>query len=254
MSFKSLEIPKEFKNLKKPPKRLYYSGNKELLNSKKISVVGSRHPISYTKTLTSNLCASLKRRGVCVVSGGAMGVDAIAHKNSYPNTIAVMASSLDNLTPKVNLPILKKISQNALIISEQEEGYQVRSYDFVLRNRLVVALGEVLVIAEADENSGSLKSAEIALELGKEIFVFPHRLSESRGTNELLKSGLAKPIYDIEKFCDMFGKIEEKRDEFLEFCKINGNLDEIIEKFGDLVYEYELEGRVKIENMRVTII
>ncbi len=90
--------------------------------------------------------------------------------------------------------------------------------------------------------------------MGKEIFVFPHRLDESRGTNELLKRGLAKPIYDIDEFCDRFGKIEPKRDEFLEFCRINNSFDEVFDKFGDIVYEYELDGKIKIENMRIVLL
>ncbi len=254
MSCKVTDLPVELTLLSNPVKELYYQGKPKLLESKKISIVGTRHPISYTKESVAKLATGLRKRKVCVVSGGAMGVDAIAHKNSFPFTIGVMANSLDVVYPKVNYNLIKSMQEDALLLSEYEKDHVARSYDFVLRNRIVVALGEVLVIAEADENSGSIRSAEAALQQGKEIYVFPHRLNDSKGTNELLKRGLAKPIYDIEEFCDMFGKVDENQDEFLKFCQDNSSLEKILDRFGDLLYEYELDGKVKIENMKVIVV
>lgn len=88
----------ELASMKNYPSDLFYSGNLELLKSKKVSVVGSRRPSSYSKTQTHNLCSELSKRGVCVVSGGAMGIDAISHKSAgASNTIAVFVISNNKL-------------------------------------------------------------------------------------------------------------------------------------------------------------
>jgi len=245
---------KEFEKLKDKPKKMYRKGHLSLLERPKVSIVGTRHPISYTKQLTLRLGNALKKRGVCVVSGGAMGVDALAHKSSFPNTIGVMANSLDLIYPKVNYSLLKSMEKESLLLSEYEKNTPATRYSFVLRNRMVVALGEVLVVAEADLNSGSMRSVEIAQKYGKKIYVFPHRLEDSFGTNQLLRDGLATAIYDIDCFADMFGEITQESDEILDFCKSNNSLQDIVEKFGDKIYEYELEGRVEIRDMRVIAI
>lgn len=243
----------EFDDLKDTPKEIYFKGNLPLLNKTKVSIVGTRHPISYTKLLCLKLGNALQKRGVCIVSGGAMGVDALAHKSSFPNTIGVMANSLDIIYPKVNYSLIKSMEKESLLLSEYPQNTKATKYSFVLRNRLVVALGDVLVIAQADANSGSMRSAELALKQGKKIYVFPHRLDDSLGTNQLLKDGLATAIYDIETFADMFGKVLCESDEILTFCSSNNSLQDALERFGDKIYEYELEGKIYIKDMRVIV-
>ncbi len=248
------ELPKELEILKDRPKELFYIGNLDFLNHKKVSIVGTRHPISYTKQFCTKLGNALKKRGVFVVSGGAMGVDALAHKSAFPNTIGVMANSLDIVYPKVNFSLIKNMEKESLILSEYEANTPATKYSFVLRNRIVVALGDVLVVAQADLNSGSMRSVEIAQKYGKKIYVLPHRLEDSLGTNVLLRDGRAEAIYDIEEFADMFGKIEKKSDEILDFCEQNSSLQDAVERFGDKIYEYELDGKIEIKNLKVTVL
>ncbi|MCH9813147.1 MAG: DNA-protecting protein DprA [Epsilonproteobacteria bacterium] len=237
--------------LKKPPKTLYALGDERLLETKMISIVGTRRPMRYTKEATQQLSYAFSQIGYTVVSGAAMGVDAIAHLGALPNTIAVMANSLDICYPKINQTLITQIYQEGLAISEYSENTKATKYSFVIRNRLVVALGEVLVITEADENSGTMRSAEIAKALGKEIYVLPHRLGESRGTQKLLEEGSAKLITDIDHFVSQFGTPVTKEDDFSTFFKQIPSLDEALAKFGDTLYEYELEGRVEIKNLKV---
>jgi len=244
----------EFSTLKDPPKEIYFKGDLSLLKKTKVSIVGTRHPISYTKQSCLKLGTALKKRGVCVVSGGAMGVDALAHKSAFPNTIGVMANSLDIIYPKVNYSLLKSMEKESLLLSEYAKNTPATRYSFVLRNRLVVALGDVLVVCEADINSGSMRSAELALKYGKKIFVLPHRIGDSKGTNQLLKDGLATPIYDIESFANSFAALEEDSDEILEFCKNGITLQDAIEKYGDKIYEYELSGKIEIKDMRIIVL
>lgn len=118
----------------------------------------------------------------------------------------------------------------------------------VQRNELVVALGEVLIVTQADINSGSMRSVEFALQMGKEIYVLPHRIADSEGTNKLLNKGLAKCIFDVDSFVESFGAKAVEKDEFLEFCKTTPSLDKALSKYNQKVYEYELEGKIAIQN------
>jgi DNA processing protein len=247
------DIPKSLLEIKKPPKELYYVGDLSLLNKRLVTIVGTRRPSNYTKTYTAKLAKELSKVGVCIVSGGAMGVDAIAHQNAFPNTIAILANSLDYFYPAINQKLLSNIYKNALALSEYEKEFRARPYSFVHRNRLVVGLGECLIITEADEDSGSLRSAEFALEQGKKIYVLPHRLDESKGTQSLVKQGLAEPIYDIFTFISQFGNIIKNNDELIEYCSNIPSLDDALKRFGNKLYEYELEGRITIKNLKVYV-
>ena len=248
------EIP-EFQYLKKSPKRLWYKGRRELLNRPKVSIVGTRRPLLYTQEWTRRIAGELSRRGVMIVSGAAMGVDALAHLGAGPEqTIAVVATGVDLRYPAINAELIQAIEEKGLVLSQFAPGSRAGNWSFVVRNELVVALGEVLVITEADANSGSMRSAEYALKQGKEIWVLPHRLGESEGTRQLLKEGMAQSIYDPETFADRFGvvpEVMEERDDFFYFCQGNPTLDEAVGRYGDRIYEAELEGKIVIENGRI---
>jgi DNA processing protein len=242
--------------MKKYPEELFYKGNLELLKKPKISIIGTRRPSSYTKQQTAKIAAGLSKRGVCIVSGAAMGVDSMAHQNAgAKNTIAVMANGLDIRYPSVNKSIIKNIEEEGLSLSQFQEGFKATPWSFVVRNEVVVALGDVLIVSEADLKSGSMRSVDFALQMGKEIFVLPHRVGESEGTNYLLKNNLAKAIYDIDEFLLNFGaNISTFKDEFLEYCKENPSIDDAVEKYGNLVYEYELEGKIKLNNNFIIVL
>jgi len=245
--------------MKKYPKTLYALGNQELLRRPKVSIVGTRRPSDYTRYFTHNLAKALSQRGVCVVSGAAMGVDAIAHHGAgVENTIAVAANSLDVRYPSINRGLIQGIEQQGLMLSQFPATFKATPWSFVVRNELVVALGDVLIVTQADENSGSMRSVEFALKMGKEIYVLPHRLDESIGTNKLLADGLAQPIYDIEAFANRYGITPQndglEKDEFFYFCQTSPTLDDTILKFGERVYEAELEGLICIENGLVRLV
>jgi DNA processing protein len=253
MIVKVIEHIKALENMKKYPKELYALGNQELLQRPKVSIVGTRRPSNYTKQFTYTLAQALSRRGVAIVSGVAMGVDAIAHHAGKPeNSIAVVANSLDIRYPAINKNLIEAIERRGLMLSQFPISFRATPWSFVVRNELVVALGESLIVTEAEENSGSMRSVEFALKMGKKIYVLPQQLDESRGTNRLLEEGLAEPIYNIENFANRYGvePSNEKviKDDFFYFCQTSPTLDLALEKFGSKVYESELEGIIKIEN------
>ncbi|WP_455756782.1 DNA-processing protein DprA [Sulfurimonas sp.] len=243
--------------MKKYPQNLSFSGNLELLKKTKISIVGTRKPSKYTRQFTQLLASTLSKHNICIVSGGAMGVDAVAHAGAgSSNTISVLPCGIDIKYPAVNKNLLSDIERDGLLLSQFEDGFKSRPWSFVTRNELVVALGEVLVVCEAELGSGSMRSVEFALEMGKEIFVLPQRLGESSATNELLNSNRAKAIYDIDKFVSRFSTElvpHVKKDDFLEYCKTNPTYEDALKKYPSKIFEAELNGEIIIMNAKVIV-
>jgi len=252
MSQNIIEHILALENMKKYPKELFYKGNLALLDRPKVAIVGSRRLSNYTREFTYSLAKALSKRGVCVVSGAAMGVDAIAHEGAgADNTIAVVANGLNIRYPVVNATLIESIENKGLMLSQFNDGFRATGWSFVVRNELVVALGDILIVTEADLDSGSMRSVEYALRMGKEIYVLPQRLHESLGTNKLLQEGKAKCITDIETFVSTFGedvKSDIVKDDFFYYCQTSPTFDDTVSKFGDKVYEAELEGLVTIHN------
>lgn len=253
----NFNIP-ELESMGKYPKELFYIGNTKLLKKKKISIIGTRRPNSYTKEFTHKLAAKLSSLDICIVSGAAMGVDAISHLASKDtNTIAVVANGLDIRYPSVNKNLISDIENKGLVLSAYKAGEKARNYTFVLRNEIVVALGDILIVTQADLNSGSLTSVNYALKMNKKIYTLPHRINESLGTQDLIKKGLIEPIYDIDEFISKYSntnKLSNTSDEVLIFCETNPSYEEAILKFGNKIFEYELEGKIQINNAKVSVI
>ncbi len=252
MSTSVVENIPALESMKKYPKELFFKGNLDLLQRPKVSIVGTRRPSNYTRQFTYSLANALAKRGVCVVSGVAMGVDTIAHSGAgEDNTIAVVANGLDIRYPAVNKSLIEGIENKGLLLSQFNDGFRATGWSFVVRNELVVALGDILIVTEAELDSGSMRSVEYALKMSKEIFVLPQRLDESAGTNFLLNEGKATAIHNIETFASAFGQIAQgdvEKDDFFYFCQTTPTFDESLKRFGDRVYEAELEGIITIQN------
>ena len=219
---------------------LFYKGNLELLYTPKIAIVGSRKASKYSREITYILAKNLSKK-YTIISGGALGIDSAAHKGAYPNTIFVSPSSLDIIYPKANEILLKDIYKNALAISEYEKNYSPYKHTFLQRNRIIIKLADFVIIPEAHINSGSMNSYKWAKEFNKKVYVIPQRLNESSGTRKMIKEG-AEVIWDL--------------DEFFEKMQINTtqnilSLNEALKKYGNLLYEMELEGKVEIKNAKV---
>ncbi len=241
---------KELESMKKYPKELFYKGDLSLLEKRKVSIVGTRRPNSYTKKLTHLISNELSKKGIVIVSGAAIGVDAIAHKAANAkNTIAVVANGLDIRYPAINSKLIKNIEEEGLVLSIYKEMQKPRNYTFVQRNELVVSLAEILIVTQADEKSGTLTSIDYALEMGKKVYTIPHHLGESLGTQELVEKGLIQAIYDLDKFLDSFGKNNSyKDDKLMTYLKSFPSYEEAIKKYSNEIFELELEGKIRIEN------
>jgi len=244
-----------FEGMKKLPGEIYYRGDICLLERPMVSIVGTRTPSQYTQQMTADLAHKLASVGVSVVSGGAMGVDGQAHFGAgYANTIAVMPCGLDIRYPATHREMFEQIEQQGLLLSQYEEGTKAANWTFVVRNEMVVALGDVLIVAEALRDSGSMRSVAYAKKMGKKIYTFPHRSGDNEGMMDLVKRGEAEIIYDIDKFVAQYGQSKViENDEFLLYCQTNPSYEETLKRFGEKVSLYELEGKIAIENGRVVL-
>lgn len=168
-----------------------------------VAIVGTRRPTRYGQEVSHMLAYELARRGIVIVSGLALGVDAIAHKAALEaggTTIAVLANGLPKICPATNRDIAQKILDNGgAILSERGDSEDPRGYDFLKRNRIVSGLADAIIITEAAARSGTLNTAAHALEQGREVFVVPGNITSSlsAGCNHLLKQG-ATPITSVE--------------------------------------------------------
>ncbi len=179
----------------KPPKKLHYIGTLPAERTPTVAIVGTRRPSSYGKEVTHRLSYDLAKRGVIIVSGLALGVDAIAHSAALEadgTTIAVLGTPLPTISPAANRALGESIVQRGgAILSEYDASSRVFPSNFLERNRIVAGLADAIIITEATSRSGTLNTAARALEQGKEIFVVPGNITSqlSAGCNSLLKQG-----------------------------------------------------------------
>lgn len=240
------------------PKTLYYKGSLELLSRPKISIVGTRRPNPYTRAITHELAKKFASAGVVIVSGAAAGVDTLAHCGAgYDNTIAVLPCGIDLCYPKANSELIQSIGNKGLLLSQFEPSFEARAWSFVVRNEIVVALGECLIVTEADTDSGSIRSAEYALEMGKQVYVLPHRVRESEGTHQLLAQGKAIAIENMDQFVAHISKtaVNSITDTpFLAFCRTSPSYEEAMRLYPKEIFESELNGIVDVRNGRVVVV
>ncbi len=199
---KHKEYPEVFKSLPDPPRTLYVAGASltDLLQSPLVAVVGSRKVTAYGRAVTEKLAGDLARQGIIIVSGLALGVDAVAHQAALAaggRTIAVLPSSLDNVYPYSHQALARRIvEQGGALITEYPVGSDMpHKHYFIARNRLISGLSQGTLITEAAERSGSLHTANFALEQGREVMAVPGNITSplSAGTNNLIKTG-ATPV------------------------------------------------------------
>jgi len=208
ISFDSPIYPVSLKELNDAPPVLYAKGNLDLLNyPASLAVVGSRNASVSGRKIASRIAYDLTNADVLIVSGMARGIDSAAHKGAlYAKdqngpTIAVLGTGVDVCYPSENQELYEQIAAQGLLISEFALGEQANVSNFPRRNRIVSALSLGVLVVEASLNSGSLITARLGLEQGKDIFAVPGSPIENKsaGCNKLIKDGalLAESADDI---------------------------------------------------------
>lgn len=191
--------PSYLKEIYAPPFVLFYEGDVSLLYQKpRLSVVGARQATNYGKEALIKILDEVLLHDVVIVSGLAEGIDSIAHKEALKHnkkTIAVLGTGIDVCYPKSNISLFNEIKQFGLLLSEYPSSNMGNPNNFPMRNRIISALGDALLVADAKFKSGTQITVRYALEQGKDIFSIPHSIFEESFCNLLIKEG-AKPIFN----------------------------------------------------------
>ena len=192
-----LEIPD-------PPPLLYAKGNLDLLHSRCVAIVGSRNATPQGVKNAEDFAAALSQHGFCIVSGMALGIDGAAHRGALKGTgatIAVVGTGLDIVYPARHRELAHQIVERGLMISEFGLGTPSRAQNFPRRNRIISGLSSGCLVIEANVQSGSLITARLAAEQGREVFAIPGSIHSplSKGCHQLIKQGakLVDSIHDI---------------------------------------------------------
>jgi DNA processing protein len=194
--------PARLRSIADPPPCLYVKGEIRREDDKAVAVIGTRSASHYGRRVAGDLCRGLASLGFTVISGMARGIDGVAHDealNAGGRTIAVLGSGVDRAYPPEHRKLYHRISENGAVISELPLGAPPLAFNFPARNRLISGLSAGVVVVEATEKSGSLITAAIALEQGREVFAVPGEVgsSRSRGGHRLIRQG-AKLVENVD--------------------------------------------------------
>ncbi len=198
------DYPELLQQIADPPLMLYLAGDVELLHRPQLAIVGSRKPTIEGFNDARRFAGALSELGWCITSGLAEGIDAAAHQGCLQangKTLAVLGTGIDRVYPRSNQPLYEQIYHQGLLISEFPLGTAPRGHNFPKRNRIVAGLSVGVLVVEAALKSGSLISARLACESGREVFAIPGSIHQAqyKGCHQLIKQGakLTETIQDI---------------------------------------------------------
>jgi len=196
------DYPELLRTIHNPPLMLYVKGRADLLRAPGMAVVGARAASDYGLRAAHRLAGQMTDRGLVIISGLALGIDAAAHRGALAaggGTVAVLGSGVDVAYPEQNRPLYEQIASQGALVSEYPMGTAPEPFRFPARNRIISGLGLGILVVEAARRSGSLITAQLALEQGREVFAVPGRVDslKSEGTHRLLQEG-AKLVQTVE--------------------------------------------------------
>ncbi len=197
VAYQDEEYPANLRLLDDAPLVLYVRGRLLTADAQAVAVVGSRLPSVYGRTHAERLGKELAESGLTVVSGLAQGIDQAAHRGTlsvpHGRTLAVLGSGLDRLYPKGSELLVEAIASQGAVLSEFALGTEPQAWNFPRRNRIISGLSRGVLVVEAHLKSGSLITARLAAEQGREVFAMPGPVDHwtSRGTHQLLREGAA---------------------------------------------------------------
>lgn len=204
------EYPQCLRESYNPPNVLFYRGDISLISEDKklLGIVGARKNSQYATLALDKLLPTVLAANIVTVSGLAQGIDSLVHIQTAANkgkTVAVIGTGLDVFYPSQNRALQQKIAHEGLVISEYPLGSMPRRYHFPARNRIIAGLVQTLLVVEAKHQSGSLITANLALQENRNVLAVPGPITSllSDGTNELIKAG-AKPIINAQDIIEEF--------------------------------------------------
>lgn len=186
------DYPECLKHISCPPFVLYYYVDLSLLKEKTIGVIGMRKPSSYGIEVTKELVKDLVCDDYVIVSGMALGIDGVAHRqtiDSHGYTVAVLGSGIDYCYPLSHMDLYETIKKGHLVISEYPFDLVPKKWYFPARNRLIAGFSKSLLVTEAKEKSGTMITVGFALEQGKDVMAVPSNIGVNDGCNYLIQQG-----------------------------------------------------------------
>lgn len=237
-------FPSRLKNYDDCPSILFYKGHIEKLNENyNIGIVGSRKCTNYGVDVTRIITKELCNNNINIISGLAKGIDAYAHKTCIDNekyTCAILGSGIDVVYPRENKQLYNEILKNGCIISEYVPGTEPYAYNFPVRNRIISAISDIVIVVEASTKSGSLITAGLAAEQGKDVMAVPGSIfsEQSMGTNKLIKDG-AFPFTCVEDIFELLG---------VKYNKTNVK-EKSITKFEEAIYKIITDKPIHIDDI-----
>lgn len=253
------DYPEKLKFIQYPPKILYLKGNRNLFKSKlTVGVVGSRKPTFYGISITKSLVEDLAEYGFCIVSGFAGGIDSISHQsalNGKTDTICVFGTHVNRIYPAKNRKLYSDVlDSGGLIVSEHHPFENTHPGFFAERNRIISGLSDGLLITEAGNKSGTLITANYALNQGRQVFAVPGNINSdnSMGTNRLIKDG-ACMVLTVSDILNEFNINEEdvkKISKIDELSDVENKILTVVKSQGSCHSEYiSLKADVKIDEV-----
>jgi DNA processing protein len=256
------EYPELLKEINDPPKKLYVKGELPPTDVKYLCVVGSRKYSPYGKDVCKTLIEGLRGYPIVIVSGLALGIDAIAHETALSaglRTIAVPGSGLseDVLHPKTNKELARRIVKSGgTMLSEFEDDFKATHYSFPQRNRVMAGMSHAVLIIEAEEKSGTLITSKFATEYNRDVLTVPASIfsGSSFGPHMLLRLG-ATPIRRSEDILEALGLKQEEGQQKMQFDDLSDKEKKVIEILNTPMPRDELVAELKlpIQEINVTL-
>lgn len=237
VTYEDEEYPPQLKQITNPPLVLYVSGDKKYLrDNMPIGIIGTRHPTQYAKDVAHTIATELVREKALVVSGGAQGIDSVAHNSAMDaggRTLVIMGCGLGCDYLVENEPMRKRAEKNGALVTEFPPFEAAKPVNFIFRNRITAALCKGVLVIEAGKKSGSLNTAKRVLQYNRDLFVVPGdaRGGSFIGANELAKKG-ARVVFSAADILTLYG-FEIKNKESFYFSSMGREIFEGIDEYPD---------------------
>jgi len=236
------DYPQHLRDIHDPPPILFGLGDRQVLNSPQIAMVGSRNPSRGGEEIAFDFAKNLSNLGWTITSGMALGIDAASHRGALSvkgNTIAVLGTGIDRLYPSAHRQLALEIIENGALISEFVTGTAAKAQNFPRRNRIISGLSHGTLVVEASLHSGSLITARQAAEQGREVFAVPGSIHNplAKGCNALIKDGV-KLVETVDDIISELGEfVRQMPSEFLpetpsDQTKLDQDYQQLISQMG----------------------
>ena len=253
------QYPRLLAEISDPPTCLWWRGDRALLSATAVAVIGARAASQEGLIAASEIAFDLARAGIVVVSGLARGIDAAAHRGALDaggKTIAVLGTGIDRVYPAENERLHDEIASSGLLITEMPPGTPPLEWHFPRRNRIISGLSRAVVVVEARDKSGSLITARLAADQGRDVMAVPGTIvgGRNRGANALLRDGakLVESAVDILQELGLEGSLSRRTAQGESSQPVDFTVDQVADQMkipaGEalaLLLEWELTGEVQ---------